>query len=155
MRKYAIGLFIIFLLGLDVISKYYFEIILQPLEFVPVIWDYLWFQISYNTGIAFSLPIQWVPLKIITLGILISIIFLYIKEEYPKKSRLLDIWYVFIFSGALSHTYERIFVWHVLDFIVVKYFAILNFADIFISVGAIFLVIAYGINKRTSSRPRS
>jgi lipoprotein signal peptidase len=57
----------------------------------------------------------------------------YIREEYPKNSRLLDTAYVAIFSGALSHAYERIFIGHVVDFIAVKYFAILNLADILIS----------------------
>jgi signal peptidase II len=66
--------------------------------------------------------------------IIVGLLFYYTRYEYPKNSRYIDIAYGFIFSGALSHTYERIFVGYVVDFISVKYFAILNFADIFISV---------------------
>ena len=51
-----------------------------------------------------------------------------------------------IFSGAISHAYERIFHGQVVDFIAVKYFAILNFADIFISIGAFLIFCAYVIH---------
>ncbi len=100
-------------------------------------------ELSRNYGIAFSLPIEGIPLKIITVLILLFLIFLYIKEEYPKNSRLLDTAYVAIFAGAIAHTYERIFVGHVLDFIAVKYFAILNLADILISTWAFLILFSY------------
>ena len=51
-------------------------------------------------------------------------------------------------AGAISHAYERIFVGHVIDFIAVQYFAIFNFADIFISIGAALLFIAYYVRKQ-------
>ena len=151
MRKFAIILSILFLVGFDLISKAYIESILPMSEYIPLFSEYLWFKISYNTGIAFSLPIEGLLLKSITLILLVGIIGLYIKEEYPKNSRFMDMGYTLILSGAISHAYERIYIWHVVDFIAVKYFAILNFADIFISVGAFFLVIAYGFHARSRS----
>ncbi len=112
-------------------------------HYIPIFWEFFWIQLSYNSGIAFSLPITGIPLQIITLLLIIVLIFFYLREEYQKKSRLLDIGYTLILAWALSHAYERIFVGHVVDFIAVKYFAILNIADIFISVGAFFLILAY------------
>ncbi len=100
-------------------------------------------ELSYNDGIAFSIPLEWMALKIITIFIFLFLLFIYIKEEYPKNSRLLDAAYVAIFAGALSHSYERIFIWHVVDFISVKYFAILNLADILISIWALLILYAY------------
>jgi signal peptidase II len=79
-------------------------------------------------------------LTVILIG---GIIYHYIREEYEKRSTLLDTGYTLILAGALSHAYERIFVGHVIDFIAVKYFAILNFADIFISIGAICIIFYY------------
>ena len=149
MRKYAIASFILILIGIDAITKYYSELYLALHEYRPIFWEYLGFELSYNVGIAFSLPIEWIFLKVLTVLLLGGILYYYIHDEYQKKSRLLDIWYGFILAWAIGHTYERLFVGHVIDFIAVKYFAILNFADIFISVGALFLVIAYGIYSRT------
>jgi signal peptidase II len=112
-------------------------------KYIPIIWEYLGLKLSYNTGIAFSLPIRWVFLQIITILILLGLGYYYLKEEYPKRSSLLDMGYGLILAWALSHAYERIFIGHVVDFISVKYFAILNFADIFISVWALLIIFAY------------
>lgn len=115
---------------------------------VSVLGDWLKVRLSYNSGIAFSLPITWLPLQILTLLTLLWIIIYYIREEYMKNSRLLDTGYILILAWALSHAYERIFIGHVVDFIAVKYFAILNFADIFISIGAFLVIYYYGVYER-------
>lgn len=107
--------------------------------------DFFSIHLSYNSGIAFSLPIRGLILQIITLLLIGGILYQYFSVEYPKKSKLLDAGYVLVLSWALSHAYERIFVGHVVDFIAVKYFAILNIADIFISVWAFLLILAYVI----------
>lgn len=107
--------------------------------------DFFSIHLSYNSGIAFSLPVRGIVLQIITLLLIGGILYQYFSVEYPKKSKLLDAGYVLVLSWALSHAYERIFVGHVVDFIAVKYFAILNIADIFISVWAFLLILAYVI----------
>lgn len=151
MRKYAIATSMLILIAFDMLSKYYFERLLSYYESISILSDFITLKLSYNNGIAFSLPINGISLKIITLLILWWIGVFYVSEEYPKKSRLLDIGYSLVLAWAISHAYERVFVGHVVDFIAVKYFAILNFADIFISVGAFFLIIAYGISSRHAS----
>ena len=107
--------------------------------------DFFSFHLSYNSGIAFSLPIRGIFLQLLTLFLIVGIMYQYVSVEYSKKSKLLDTGYILILSWALSHAYERIFVGHVVDFIAVKYFAILNIADIFISVWAFLLILAYVI----------
>jgi signal peptidase II len=144
MRKYILILALILCIALDLVSKYYFQNAF-PLGSSPVsvIWDFLMLKLSYNPWIAFSLPIEWLPLQIITIGLILAIIFQYFQLEYEKRSLLLDISYILILAWWLSHAYERIFIGHVVDFIAVKYFAILNFADIFISVWVFLLIISY------------
>jgi lipoprotein signal peptidase len=61
--------------------------------------------------------------------------------EWKKNMPLIDIGFACIISGAISHAYERIFIGHVIDFIYIKYFAILNFADILISIGTVFFIL--------------
>ncbi len=163
MRKIVIIISIFFLVFLDLGSKIFVEntifgswkaICVNPelntsatreycQENTIILSEFFTIRLSYNEGIAFSLPIEWIPLKIITIFILLWLLYFYVREEYPKDSRLLDTAYVAIFSGAISHAYERIFVWHVVDFIAVKYFAILNVADILISIWAFLIIYSY------------
>ncbi len=110
---------------------------------IPLLGDFISIKLSYNSWVAFSLPIQWILLQCITLILIIGLLYQYITVEYTKNNRWIDAAYVLILAWALSHAYERIFFGHVIDFIAVKYFAILNIADIFISVGAFFLILAY------------
>ena len=151
MRRIAIILFsILWLVSIDFFSKQYVENILSidTNQYFPIFGDYIGISLSYNSGIAFSLPITWFPLQLVTAILLVWLIYYYFCEEYPKYSKLLDIWYTLILAWALSHAYERIFVGHVIDFIAVKYFAILNFADIFISIGACFILFVYYVRKK-------
>lgn len=59
-----------------------------------------WFSIhlSYNTGIAFSVPIRGLLLQGITILLIIAIGWQYLRIEYPKKSKLLDIGYISILA---------------------------------------------------------
>ncbi len=115
---------------------------------VSIVWEYITFQLSHNQWIAFSFPIEGIYLKIVTIWLIFAIFFYYVSVEYPKNIRLLDIAYSLIFAGALSNGYERIFKWYVIDFISIEYFAILNFADIFIFIGACILFISYYVRKQ-------
>lgn len=164
MRIIAIVISVLILIGVDMSSKYFVEekvfgtwqsICSSPEinsaattdycddDRISLLGEYFGIELSYNTGVAFSLPIRGIALQILTILLICGIIYQYIHEEYKKRSKLLDIWYVLILAWALSHAYERIFVGHVVDFIAVKYFAILNFADIFISIGAMALIFYY------------
>ena len=150
MRRIAIILFSITgLVSIDFLSKQYIQNLFSNWthEYFPILGEYFGVSLSYNSGIAFSLPITGIPLQIITLLLSIGIIYYYFHIEFPKNIRFLDIWYSLILAWAISHAYERIFIGHVIDFISVKYFAILNFADIFISIGACFILFVYYVRK--------
>jgi signal peptidase II len=143
MRNILLLFISVLAIGVDMSTKYLAEIFLAWGKWVSVFSDFIQLKLSYNTGIAFSFPIEWIPLQIITVLLIWAIVYQYFAIEYAKESKLLDIAYVLILSWAISHAYERIFIWHVIDFIAVKYFAILNFADIFISVWVFFLLVYY------------
>lgn len=150
MRRIAIVyISIIVLVCIDFFSKQYIEIFFAGNlhQYFPIFWEYIWIQLSYNTGIAFSFPITGMPLQIVTILTIIWIFIYYFRIEFSKGIWILDIGYSLIFAWALSHAYERIFIGHVIDFISIKYFAILNFADIFISMGACFIFFIYYVRK--------
>lgn len=94
-----------------------------------------------NTWIAFSIPLTWLFQKIITIAIIISIFYYYIKYESIKKNKLIDLSFWLILAWALANAYERIFNWVVTDFIWLQYFAIFNLADSFISIWVIIYLI--------------
>lgn len=151
MRRIAIiSSLILVLVFIDYLSKQYVQDILTGRihEYFPIIGEYIGISLSYNSGIAFSLPITGMPLQLITTLLVFWLWFYYFRYEYPRWQYLLDIWYSCILAWALSHGYERIFNWYVIDFISVKYFAILNFADIFISIGACLIFFVYYVGKK-------
>lgn len=136
-------------IALDTLSKLYFSELLSD-RTIPLISNIIMLHLVHNSWVAFSMPIQGIFLQVLTVLLLWGIIFYFIRYEYPKRSYLLDVGYALIIGGALSHAYERIVYGKVIDFIAVKYFAVLNFADIFISVGVFCILLSYFLHERYS-----
>lgn len=142
-------LLIPFLVGIDLLSKYYASIFLQ--EKYSVFWDIFFLRYIENIGIAFSVPITWFPLKILTIVILSYLVFYYITQEKSKKNTLIDLSFIFIFSWWMWNAYERIFHERVIDFIGIQYFAIFNLADVFITFWVILYISSYFFQKKINS----
>ena len=111
----------------------------------------------WNEGIAFGLfsfdeNYLYNILTIIILLIIIIIFFMMIRNKGIKKYSLL-----MILGGALGNIYDRIFYRAVPDFIDFHisnfHWFIFNFADIFITIGVIFMIILeyIGINNEEST----
>lgn len=119
MRIFAIVISAIILIGFDLGSKYFVEenlfgsaqaICNSPEtnsaatreycedDRVSLVGEYLGIELSYNTGVAFSLPIRGLALQVLTALLIAGIIYQYIREEYTKKSKLLDIGYTLILA---------------------------------------------------------
>ena len=142
MNKYVF--IFLWLVSLDTITKLlaqsYFQ---QELYIIP---PFLSLHYIQNTGIAFSIPVTWVVLKILTLVLIFGIFWYYWKQEKWRKSTLLNIWYTLIFAGAIWNAWERIGRGYVTDFISLEYFAVFNFADSYITLGACIILYFYFIN---------
>ena len=136
---------IIWLIGLDALTKYWAENILS--SEIIIIPGLLSLEYAQNIGIAFSIPITGTLLKIITVILIFGIFWYYYKEEKPKKSPWLNASYALIFAGALGNAWERIFREYVTDMISVEYFAIFNLADSYITLWAIGILYYYYRNK--------
>ena len=97
------------------------------------------FQLHFNSNIAFSWPLPvWVLYPSIII-ILFIIIWLWLIA-YRTKSNLIWPWGMIII-GAVSNLLDRILYKGVIDFINIPYFTILNLADIYISLGVIWILI--------------
>lgn len=127
-----LNILFLFLFFLDFSTKYLSNIYLSWKQ-INLIWSYFYLELHKNTWIAFSIYVPF--LKLITIFIIFFIFFYYIKHEKKKNNFYIDLAFVFILSGALGNARERIFLWSVTDFIWIKFFSILNFADIFINLG--------------------
>lgn len=130
---------------LSVLSDYVSKLIAmsQLSNEINIVWDFLRLQLIYNKWIAFSIPISWIILKILTVAIISWITVYYYKNERKRKNNILDIWYGLILWWAIGNWIERIINSKVTDFIAIKYFAIFNFGDIFINIWVIILLIYY------------
>jgi len=140
---------LILALVLDTITKLSAQIFLT--EKINIFWDFVFLQYFVNTWIAFSIQLPSFLLKILTI-VLIIVIFYYYKTEKKQyqNNQYFDISFWLILWWALGNAYERIFHEEVIDFLWVKYFSIMNFADIFISVWAILYI--YLMYKNTKNK---
>ncbi|MDD5377301.1 MAG: signal peptidase II [Candidatus Gracilibacteria bacterium] len=137
------------LILLDQASKYLFEHFFATSK-IHLFGEILVLSFVKNTGVAFSFPIEGMILKVLTVALIIGISVYYFRYEQHKNLLITKWAYILILSGAVSNGIDRVFTGSVTDFIGVKYFAIFNFADIFISVGAFLLFIIYFKHERTS-----
>ena len=143
-------------------------------ERVDIFWSFLYLEYVENTGIAFSIQIPTFFLKILTISLIIWIFYYYRSERnklnvIPAKAgiyknvdtsdwflpsqewqaKLLDLSFWLILAWAIWNWVERILEWKVIDFIGVKYFAVFNLADSFITIGAIiYLYVLYKTSKK-------
>ena len=137
-------IFLIFLL--DRVSKTYVIYLNDKLLGIEILSSkFLNIRLIWNEGIAFGLlsfneKIFYNLLTFIILVIILIIFFMVLKSYGLKKYSLL-----MILGGALGNVYDRIFYGAVPDFIDFHignfHWFIFNVADIFISIGIIFLII--------------
>lgn len=131
MKKHALTsfLFLIALIFLDQITKYNVD---MPIK---------------NTGIAFGIPIQLIG--IILMNILLLILLLYFaKKELNLNSKLAQYLLALVFAGGISNLIDRLYHGYVIDFISIWIWPTFNFADIYITIGILLLIIFYGKIKR-------
>lgn len=148
-KKHIFGIVILFWVIIDLYSKYLATIMIN--ERFNILWDLIYLEYILNSWIAFSMQLTWIPLKIITISLIIWFFYYYLKEERKKKSLLIDISFWLIIAWAIWNWIERIFRWNVVDFIWVKYFSIFNLADSFITIWAVLFLFSIYILKRKKS----
>lgn len=108
-----------------------------------IIKEFFYIDYSTNTGGAFSILSNYTWLIII----LSFIVLIYLDRKLIKKenSTLLNIALAFLIGGITGNLFDRILRGEVIDFLsfyIFKYpFPIFNVADIFICLGAIYLII--------------
>jgi signal peptidase II len=130
--------------AVDQVSKYLVETGLPLQEPVPLLPVLSLFR-TYNTGIAFSFlsGLDDAVLVALTLAISAFIIYLWVRSE--PRQKLSRLGYALVLGGAIGNLIDRVRLGHVVDFILVHTqdwsFAVFNFADSFITVGAMLIIL--------------
>ena len=146
-KNFLINFFLVFLVFLfDRLSKVYIIYLNDKLLGSEIFYSkFLNISLIWNQGIAFGLfsfneKIFYNLLTLIILIIIIIIFFMVLKSYGLKKYSLL-----MILGGALGNVYDRMFYGAVPDFIDFHignfHWFIFNVADIFITLGVIFMIL--------------
>lgn len=128
---------IILLVFLDQLSKYF------AFQYKPnfdVLGNFLRIHYLENTGTIFGLLENSNFVFMVLAIVLCFIIAIYMKLKVPKKS-FKEKCFMIILTGGIGNLIDRIFRGFVVDFISLKYVGVFNFADMYIVIGAILLVI--------------
>jgi len=130
---------ILALVGLDQVTKWAVTAALTPGESVPLIPGILWLTHTRNPGAAFSLFAGYGPvLAVMTL--------LFIAAGLVFHRRLLEMGLgaplLLILAGGLGNLTDRLRFGHVIDFLDLHFWPVFNLADIYISIGAVLVVLA-------------
>lgn len=132
-------LFSSLIIFIDQLSKYIIRNMLLEGESIDLITNLLSLRYLKNRGAAFGiLKGQRYFFIIVTFLFFIFLLYIYINEL--KKNRITDITIIFLVGGSISNLIDRIFFTYVTDFIALHNFPVINFADIFISLGVVFLM---------------
>lgn len=146
------------LIFIDQITKAAAAAYLKPSDSIPIVEGWLEIRIVYNRGISYGLGDDASPaIKIAVIaatGVMMLVIaVLYFKVKKDRK--LMRTAFVFIVAGGVGNLIDRIYykVWEpatagsmgVRDMVDVSRFgfAVCNFADFFITAGAIMLVLSF------------
>lgn len=104
--------------------------------------SWLKFRLAFNPYIAFSLPMGGQALNIIVtiiIAVLAITIFYLIFSKNKQNNLIIPL--TFILFGAISNLLDRYDYGAVVDYFDLRYFTILNLADIMISLNVFFIII--------------
>lgn len=110
--------------------------ILPPLIYFKPMFnrDYSWFNSMLQLGVG-----KWIHISIVAiLSILIYLFYQYINKQFGT-SKIINIMYGFIFSGAICSLIDKIFWNGSLDYILLNVFFTFDLKDVYINVFNIFI----------------
>lgn len=142
---------ILIIVILDQISKYFVVKLVQPVFTIPIIQNVFHLTYAENTGAAFSILSNRLPVLTIMNGIfIIFLVFYQYRMIRSKGSPMFIMSLSFIIGGALGNMLDRLRLGYVVDFFDFRLinFAIFNVADSFIVIGAILLMIMILIEEK-------
>lgn len=153
MAAAVMAITILLLVGVDQLTKYLVLQHLVPGDPMVVIPHVLQFRYLQNTGAAFSmLSGKTLALTILTSVILVVLLVFLFRDKFSSK--LAKTGAILIFAGGCGNLIDRVFRHYVVDFMEFLFtdFAVFNFADCCVTIGAALLIIALFVDMGQDSR---
>lgn len=135
-------IFVISLVGIDQIIKYFVIEYLKPIGVYEFIDGFLQFRYVENTGAVFgSFATHTALLTVISIVLLIATVYFLVSQK--NKSKLVSFTLLLMIAGGIGNIIDRLRLHYVVDYIEPTFidFAVFNFADCLITVGAFILMI--------------
>lgn len=142
------------LLVIDQISKYLIFSKLAEGDTIPIISNF--FHITYvqNRGVAFGVMQGKLSIINIVSFAAVSFMIYYVIKSQKKNSKIENIAWIFIIAGAFGNIIDRLtrgFVVDMIDFRGIWSY-IFNFADVYINIGVILMIINSFAEERIKKR---
>ena len=106
--------------------------------------NYLNLDLVWNTGIGFGLFSQNANIYYHAISFLIFLVIIFLSYLISKSNSIYKVFFSLILGGAIGNFYDRLFYYAVPDFIDIHvnnyHWFTFNIADIFITIGVIFLI---------------
>lgn len=151
--RWGIGISAILIVLLDQATKWWAETTLEFREYNPVIGELLGWRLVYNPGAAFGIAADFTWVLTILAGAAVIGLTIF---AFRVPNAWWGVGVAALLGGAISHLGDRLFrdpgfaVGHIVDFIDYAGFFVGNVADIFLVVGAIYLVVVSLLQKDPS-----
>ena len=136
-------LFVAALVAADQVIKYFVIEYLMPIGTLEVIESFIRLRYVENTGAVFgSFSAHTAVLTVVSIVLLIATIYFLISQK--NKSKIVSFTLLLMIAGGIGNIIDRIRLHYVVDYIEPTFinFAVFNFADCLITVGA-FILMAY------------
>ncbi|MDD5292207.1 MAG: signal peptidase II [Candidatus Omnitrophica bacterium] len=148
----------ILVIAVDQLSKSFFSNTLTLNQSIPIIKNFFHFSLVHNTGIAFgilknssNLIMAVTAAGLVLIGYSLKKDFLGDKHSLaPRELIIRKISIGFILGGAIGNMIDRLRLGYVVDFIDFRVWPVFNFADSFITIGAVILFWKLFIHSRKS-----
>ncbi len=130
----------LFLMVLDQGSKLYVENNFLLGESQSLIEGIFHFTYVRNTGVSFGLLADNLFL-ILFLQLIIIFLLVYLKIKLLPDNPLINFCFVLVFAGAIGNIIDRLIYGYVIDFLDFQVWPVFNFADIYIVLGVLGLIL--------------
>jgi signal peptidase II len=129
-------------------NKTKFLFLFAALVFLDQFAKYIFSTSICNKNIAWSIPIAPAIFYFVWIVIIVILIYAFLNAKIIGQKYFL----ILIFSGAISNLLDRLRLGCVIDYIDLKFFPVFNLADVYITIGIIFIIFNFSIFFHLSSR---
>lgn len=129
------------LVAADLFTKHFAKThFADPIQVIPGIFQLF---LSFNTGIAFSIPIPNAVMLILA-PLLISVMAIVIFKFCDTSETVAKLILVLLIAGGAGNLIDRIFTGAVVDFLSFSFWPSFNLADSYLTIAAFLLILFYG-----------